>query len=57
MLERLRLDGKVAVITGGGTGLGRVEEVGPLAVSLASEASDMMTGQTLWRAGAAMSRS
>jgi gluconate 5-dehydrogenase len=35
--------------------LGRVEEVGPLAVYLASDAADMMTGQTLWVDGAAMS--
>ncbi|MGE3271546.1 MAG: SDR family NAD(P)-dependent oxidoreductase, partial [Chloroflexota bacterium] len=35
--------------------LGRPDEVGPLAVYLASTAADMMTGQTLWVDGAAMS--
>ena len=35
--------------------LGRPDEVGPLAVYLASDGSDMMTGQTLWVDGAAMS--
>lgn len=35
--------------------LGKPEEVGPLAVYLASDAADMMTGQTLWVDGAVMS--
>jgi len=35
--------------------LGRPDEVGPLAVYLASDGSDMMTGQTLWVDGAVMS--
>jgi NAD(P)-dependent dehydrogenase (short-subunit alcohol dehydrogenase family) len=35
--------------------LGRPDEVGPLAVYLASDDSDMMTGQTLWVDGAVMS--
>ncbi len=34
--------------------LGRPEEVGPLAVYLASDAADMMTGQTIFVDGAAM---
>jgi NAD(P)-dependent dehydrogenase (short-subunit alcohol dehydrogenase family) len=35
--------------------LGKAAEVGPLAVYLASDDSDMMTGQTLWVDGAVMS--
>ena len=35
--------------------LGQPDEVGPLAVYLASDDSDMMTGQTLWVDGAVMS--
>lgn len=35
--------------------LGKPDEVGPLAVYLASDGSDMMTGQTLWVDGAVMS--
>ena len=35
--------------------LGRADEVGPVAVYLASGAADMMTGQTLWVDGATMS--
>lgn len=35
--------------------LGKPDEVGPLAVYLASDAADMMTGQTLWVDGAVMS--
>ena len=34
--------------------LGRAEEVGALAVYLASDAADMMTGQTVWLDGAAL---
>ena len=35
--------------------LGRPDEVGAIAVYLASEAADMMTGQTFWVDGAVMS--
>ena len=35
--------------------LGRTDEVGPVAVYLASGGADMLTGQTLWVDGAAMS--
>ena len=39
MLERLRLDGKVAVITGGGTGLGRA-----MALAFANAGADIVVG-------------
>jgi NAD(P)-dependent dehydrogenase (short-subunit alcohol dehydrogenase family) len=39
MLEKLRLDGKVAVITGGGTGLGRA-----MAFALANAGADVVVG-------------
>lgn len=39
MLERLRLDGKVAVITGGGTGLGRA-----MALAFAEAGADIVVG-------------
>jgi NAD(P)-dependent dehydrogenase (short-subunit alcohol dehydrogenase family) len=35
--------------------LGRADEVGPIAVYLASDRADMMTGQTFWVDGATMS--
>jgi NAD(P)-dependent dehydrogenase (short-subunit alcohol dehydrogenase family) len=35
--------------------LGRSDEVGPIAVYLASDAADLMTGQTFWVDGAVMS--
>src|SRR5215216_5994914 len=39
MLERLRLDGRVVVITGGGTGLGRA-----MALAMARAGADIVVG-------------
>jgi NAD(P)-dependent dehydrogenase (short-subunit alcohol dehydrogenase family) len=42
-----RLDGKVAVITGAGSGMGRASEVAAAALFLASDESSFITGVAL----------
>ena len=41
------LSGKVALVVGGATALGRAEELGPLVVFLASPLSDHINGETI----------
>lgn len=55
MLERHRHNDKAGIITGGGAGLGRVDEARALAVYLASDEAGMLAGQTLRADGATMS--
>ena len=47
-MDRFRLDGKVAIVTGAGGGIGRAISVAlAAAVFLASDASSFMTGADL----------
>jgi NAD(P)-dependent dehydrogenase (short-subunit alcohol dehydrogenase family) len=43
-LDLFRLDGRPAPVTGASRGLGRSDEIGPLAVYLSSPASKYVTG-------------
>ena len=43
----LELNGKVAVVVGGTSGIGRVEELAGAAVFLASDADSFVTGEIL----------
>ncbi len=43
--EKFDLGGRVAIVTGAGRGLGTLEDIGALALYLASPASDWITGR------------
>ncbi len=47
ILDKFKLDGKKAVVTGGTKGLGKAEDIAGAAVYLASAASDFVHGATL----------
>ncbi len=65
MLERLSLEGRTIILTGGGTGLGRRmalhlaaagADLAGLLVYLCSDACDLVTGHTIFVDSGAMAR-